>query len=54
MREVAIYRTMKIFCKRPKNQPVISRIIDHDLKESIYNKKPHPSISYLLKEQIVE
>jgi len=66
MREVAIYRTMKIFWKRPKNQPIISRIIDHDLKDSsqgnkrcrsrksIYNKKPHPGISYLLKEQIVE
>jgi len=42
---------MKTFWKRPKNQPIISRIIDHNLKDSsqgnkrcrsrkgIYNKK---------------
>ncbi len=34
MRGVAIYRTMKTFWKRPKNQPIISRIIDSDLKDS--------------------
>ena len=34
MRGVAIYRTMKTFWKRPKNQPIISRIIDRDLKDS--------------------
>jgi len=57
---------MKIFWKRPKNQLIIFRIIDHDLKDSsqcnkrcrsrkgIYNKKPHPRISYPLKEQIIE
>jgi len=51
MRGVAIYKTMKTFWKRSKNQPIISRIIDHDLKNSsqgnkrcrsrrgIYNKK---------------
>jgi len=51
MRGVAIYKTMKTFWKRYKNQPIISRIIDHDLKNSsqgnkrcrsrrgIYNKK---------------
>ncbi len=51
MRGVAIYRTMKTFWKRSKNQMIISRIIDHDLKDSsqgnkrcrsrkgIYNKK---------------
>jgi len=66
MREATIYRTMKTFWKKSKNQLIISRIIDHDLKESsqgnkrcrsrkeIYNKKPHPRISYPLKEQIME
>jgi len=51
MRGVAIYKAMKTFWKRSKNQPIISRIIDHDLKNSsqgnkrcrsrrgIYNKK---------------
>ncbi len=51
MRGVAIYRTMKTFRKRTKDQPIISRIIDHYLKDSsqgnkrcrsrkgIYNKK---------------
>ena len=66
MRGVAIYRTMKIFWKRSMNQPIISRIIDHDLKDSsqgnkrcrsrkgYITKKPHPRILYPLKEQIAE
>jgi len=33
MRGVAIYGTMKTFWKRSKNQPIISKIIDHDLKD---------------------
>ncbi|GAH68105.1 unnamed protein product [marine sediment metagenome] len=66
MRGVAIYRTMKTFWKRFKNQPIISRIIDHDLKDVVkaiknaevgkgyITKKPYPMVLYPLKEQIVE
>lgn len=39
MRRVAIYRTMKTFWKRSKNQPIISRIIDHDLEDSSQGNK---------------
>ncbi|GAH07840.1 unnamed protein product, partial [marine sediment metagenome] len=42
MRGVAIYRTIKTFWKRPKNQPIISRIIDHDLKERIESGELQP------------
>lgn len=57
---------MKTLWKRTKNQPIISIIIDHGLKDSgqgnkrcrsrkeIYNKKPHPRILSPLKEQIME
>jgi len=62
MRGVAIYKAMKTFWKRSKSQPIISRIIDHDLKDIVkvikdaevgkgyITKKPHPRISYPLKE----
>jgi len=60
MRGVAIYGTMKTFWKGSKNQSIIFRIIDHDLKDSsqgnkrcrsrkgIYNKKTssHDLISF--------
>jgi len=48
---LVIYRTIKTLWKRPKNKPIIARIIDHDLKDGsqgnkrcrsrkgIYNKK---------------
>ena len=36
---VTIYRTMKTLWKRSKNQPIISRIIDHDLKDSSQGNK---------------
>ena len=39
MRGVAIYRTMKTLWKRTKNQPIISRIIDHALKDSSQGNK---------------
>ena len=39
MRGVAIYRTMKTFWERSKNQPIISRIIDHDLNDSSQGNK---------------
>lgn len=39
MRGVAIYGTMKTFWKRSKNQPIISKIIDHDLKDSSQSNK---------------
>jgi hypothetical protein len=39
MRVVAIYRTMRTFWKRSKNQPIISRLTDHDLKEGSQDNK---------------
>ena len=39
MRGVAIYWTMKTFWKRSKNQPIISRIIDHGLKDGSQGNK---------------
>ncbi len=66
MRGVAIYGIIKTLWKRSNNKLIISRIIDHDLKDSsqgnkrcrsrkgYITKKPHPKISYPLKEQIVE
>jgi len=34
MKGVAIYRVMKTFWKRTKNKPIITKIIDHSLKDS--------------------
>ncbi|GAF85727.1 unnamed protein product [marine sediment metagenome] len=39
MRGVAIYKTMKTFWKGSKNQSIIFRIIDHDLKDSSQGNK---------------
>jgi hypothetical protein len=39
MRGVAIYGTMKAFWKGSKNQSIIFRIIDHDLKDSSQGNK---------------
>jgi len=53
MRGVAIYGTMKTLWKGSKNQSIIFRIIDHDLKDSSQGNKRGRSRKRIYNQEIL-